>query len=1186
MDARVINKYYKLTLKNMKKTLFFLLGLLVASVMPGSALRAQDITVNLTASTLDRAWIVTAEIYQAIPGQAYYVDLAGITPPSTANAVGISTVANHVSMTIAADHRHATATINSDDFARAFIVATDFAGKYYVIGQADRSQRDSNYFYGAALFAEAEGNTCSVNLQANIDIIGPEVVAVVDDENDYFSSLYTAIELTTGSSLTLLQDVTMDHPLLITNDITVQQSVKTINSTYTGTDSALIVIEGANVSWFGDTNVATSFTGVANDLFDVNGGLLNLRSFNTAVNGTVVSARGEASAILSKCKLNSTSGTPAINLADAANVTVGNVTILSSVFAQMDNSATGTLIIRDSTAAANTATIRADAYFKDGIYRKYNRTLTMAAANALDTLYLVRNVATPTPIASGIVIDMAGKSILSTLTVANSTGVVSLFNGDKINTLTGTGTVDIKNIDSVGSINAANLDVTIDDCRVKSILPATGANVVINGGKFDQALTNYMAPRHVWQDNTDADAAEFQYKVLDGYQVIYVNFDARNHNDTVIVNNSNDRIGAAPVRPAYVGADTVFAAYYVDNSYNTPWNFLNDALTGNTTLYAKWIYDHTAADAHYTVYHYRELLGGGYSVAMCDSVFGIATPGTSVTIDSNSYAGFAPDKNDTTVASIAEGSTINFYYTRKNYNVTFDLLGGTSMFPAVQSCAYGSAIPAHPANQVTLEGYTCIGWTPEITTVPDHDVTITAIYEQKTYDLTWTGLDAIVTYNGASQTSAVFATYTNDNNIPVLATLSYSDTNGNAVAAEDVRNVGVYIVTATAPAPYNLLNNPVQTTLTIRPKQVSVSGIIVEKVKVYNGNANVTVTNHGTPSDNYDGENLYVNTTAKYYTSNATDTSYMPGTGKTIKATMTLAGSAVDNYRLSPAEVVLATDGQIIVPMEFDNRGGETGPDGITNDKGIEAQESGFCSDGSSIINYGFADPTLTADQYKLEFSTEAQAAGFTDVDWTALTSSSSIDVVVPAGAASGDYRAYITFRRIVGGQNFDSPRLTTTFHVNLPDAYIMPIFSDVISIVDPSHTIDQNSVLWYHDGVYVGAGPYYQQPGGLTGSYFATFTINGVPNRTCEQDDFTHYPTDAATVNVTVYPNPTVDDVTVHVENASTFTHSIRVMNVLGMTLLDTTFEGDETKIDFSRYTNGSYTVSVDGVVTRVIKK
>ena len=79
---------------------------------------------------------------------------------------------------------------------------------------------------------------------------------------------------------------------------------------------------------------------------------------------------------------------------------------------------------------------------------------------------------------------------------------------------------------------------------------------------------------------------------------------------------------------------------------------------------------------------------------------------------------------------------------------------------------------------------------------------------------------------------------------------------------------------------------------------------------------------------------------------------------------------------------------------------------------------------------------------------------------------------------------------------------------------------------------------------------------------------------------------TDAAVAMVTVYPNPTVDRVRVKVENSFYPMHVLRVMNVMGVTMLNTVFDGNETSIDFSGFANGAYTVSVDGVVNRVIKK
>ena len=193
-------------------------------------------------------------------------------------------------------------------------------------------------------------------------------------------------------------------------------------------------------------------------------------------------------------------------------------------------------------------------------------------------------------------------------------------------------------------------------------------------------------------------------------------------------------------------------------------------------------------------------------------------------------------------------------------------------------------------------------------------------------------------------------------------------------------------------------------------------------------------------------------------------------------------------------------------------------------------------------------------------------------------------------------------------------------FHVNLPSEYIKPIFGDVMTIIDTCQCIDQGSVRWYHNGVYVGDGPYYQEEGGLTGSYYATLTMNGVETRTCEQTDVTTLVTEGGTEKVvTVYPNPTTGISTVRVRDFETSRlrdfetsrrrdfktsrhrdfetssgragetsgerHLMRVLSVNGVEMECREFEGESTVLDLLHYPQGQYLVWVDGKVVRVIR-
>ena len=86
----------------------------------------------------------------------------------------------------------------------------------------------------------------------------------------------------------------------------------------------------------------------------------------------------------------------------------------------------------------------------------------------------------------------------------------------------------------------------------------------------------------------------------------------------------------------------------------------------------------------------------------------------------------------------------------------------------------------------------------------------------------------------------------------------------------------------------------------IAKKDVTIENTAVESSKVYDGTTVATITNVGTPSDNYDGDGLQiVSGTAAYDNKNV-------GTGKTVTFTgFSLTGDQADNYRLvsQPASV-------------------------------------------------------------------------------------------------------------------------------------------------------------------------------------------------------------------------------------------------------------------------------------------
>ena len=138
--------------------------------------------------------------------------------------------------------------------------------------------------------------------------------------------------------------------------------------------------------------------------------------------------------------------------------------------------------------------------------------------------------------------------------------------------------------------------------------------------------------------------------------------------------------------------------------------------------------------------------------------------------------------------------------------------------------------------------------------------------------------------------------------------------------------------------------------------------------------------------------------------------------------------------------------------------------------------------------------------------------------------------------------------------------------------------------------------IQWYHRAnstdawqAVPGANGYYiHVDGKLTGEYFVQAKMNGVNIYTCAQADMeTLYVADAkAKAIVKVYPNPVISEATVSVENSDNMTHDLSIVSLSGVEMLTTTFEGDQTVVNMNSYSPGSYLITVDNVVVKVLKQ
>lgn len=174
-----------------------------------------------------------------------------------------------------------------------------------------------------------------------------------------------------------------------------------------------------------------------------------------------------------------------------------------------------------------------------------------------------------------------------------------------------------------------------------------------------------------------------------------------------------------------------------------------------------------------------------------------------------------------------------------------------------------------------------------------------------------------------------------------------------------------------------------------------------------------------------------------------------------------------------------------------------------------------------------------------------------------------------------------------------ESRQFNVTFHVNLPETYIRPLFENVIALVDTCHCL--TDIQWYwranSNDTWVaipGAnGYYYHSDTKLAGEYFVSAKMNGEPTYTCGQADMeTLYGDDTPKAQVKAYPNPVVDRVNVTIEGSEAWTHTLRVVSLMGSEVINTNFDGNETTIEMIGVPQGNYMISVDGIVVKVMKK
>ena len=138
--------------------------------------------------------------------------------------------------------------------------------------------------------------------------------------------------------------------------------------------------------------------------------------------------------------------------------------------------------------------------------------------------------------------------------------------------------------------------------------------------------------------------------------------------------------------------------------------------------------------------------GGAYDYGT--SVQLTATPSTGYTFQNWTIDGSTVTGNPATITMDADHNVVS-NFTLNSHNVTYTYTGtvptGAPAVPAEATYNYGATVPA--AAVPTLTGYTFSGWSGEVATMPDEDVTVTGYWTVNSYTLT-------VNYNYADNSQA------------------------------------------------------------------------------------------------------------------------------------------------------------------------------------------------------------------------------------------------------------------------------------------------------------------------------------------------------------------------------------------------------------------------------------------------
>jgi uncharacterized repeat protein (TIGR02543 family) len=181
-----------------------------------------------------------------------------------------------------------------------------------------------------------------------------------------------------------------------------------------------------------------------------------------------------------------------------------------------------------------------------------------------------------------------------------------------------------------------------------------------------------------------------------------------------------------------VSADgKVFLGWYTDEEYTDQVEKVYVGSYGDLTFYAKW-----DVSATYKVQYFGEPLEGETYVLLDEDTLD-SFIGHTVQAEEKEFAGFTYDSNHPlakTEGVVEAGGTLvlKLYYTRNEYQVTFDTQGGSEIEPVIAKYQEVIQAPADP----TKVGYEFDAWDVEFPLEVTENITVTASWKPALVDYT------------------------------------------------------------------------------------------------------------------------------------------------------------------------------------------------------------------------------------------------------------------------------------------------------------------------------------------------------------------------------------------------------------------------------------------------------------------